>query len=240
VVLAAFSGYSFISKKLILINTSSPHINFIESQIMDAVAENADALQKEIEKTYPPSASGWARILPWNWMASPQIPASKGDWKREAERAQDRGPDVLARRGHGGVSTGPAIVCPAHEEGGHEPAFVERIGLGEGDAGRLALPDVRREDDRGRLLEAERLEGLEQVGEGSVLVLHRCGVEGARACAISVVEAKRTVLQRVTEQLACVPRIEAEGFLCPVGDLPDQALASVMRKCVRIAAGGKA
>jgi A/G-specific adenine glycosylase len=34
---------------------------------------------------------------------------------------------------------------------------------------------------------------------------------------------------------ARVARVEADGFLCPVADLHDQALASVMRKCVQLA-----
>jgi A/G-specific adenine glycosylase len=40
---------------------------------------------------------------------------------------------------------------------------------------------------------------------------------------------------RIALFAASVPQIEADGFLCPVADLPDQALASVMRKCVRMA-----
>jgi A/G-specific adenine glycosylase len=39
----------------------------------------------------------------------------------------------------------------------------------------------------------------------------------------------------ITIFAARVPRIESDGFLCPVGDLHDQALASVMRKCARLA-----
>ncbi|MBN8905373.1 MAG: NUDIX domain-containing protein, partial [Rhodospirillales bacterium] len=37
---------------------------------------------------------------------------------------------------------------------------------------------------------------------------------------------------------ARVPRIEAEGFLRPATELADEALPSVMRKCVRMAVGG--
>jgi A/G-specific adenine glycosylase len=40
---------------------------------------------------------------------------------------------------------------------------------------------------------------------------------------------------RIAVFTARVARIEAAGFLCPVADLHDQALASVMRKCVRMA-----
>ena len=39
---------------------------------------------------------------------------------------------------------------------------------------------------------------------------------------------------------ALVPRIEAAGFLHPVAGLGDEALPSVMRKCVRVAGGGAA
>jgi A/G-specific adenine glycosylase len=39
---------------------------------------------------------------------------------------------------------------------------------------------------------------------------------------------------RIVVFAARVARIEADGFLCPVADLHDQALASVMRKCVRL------
>jgi A/G-specific adenine glycosylase len=40
---------------------------------------------------------------------------------------------------------------------------------------------------------------------------------------------------RIKVFAANVPVIDAEGFLCPVAALHDQALASVMRKCVRVA-----
>jgi A/G-specific adenine glycosylase len=45
---------------------------------------------------------------------------------------------------------------------------------------------------------------------------------------------------RIEVFVARVARIEADGFLCAVTDLHDQALASVMRKCVRMAAGALA
>jgi hypothetical protein len=38
---------------------------------------------------------------------------------------------------------------------------------------------------------------------------------------------------------AHVPRIEGDGFAHPLTALDDAALPSVMRKCVRIATGGK-
>jgi A/G-specific adenine glycosylase len=40
---------------------------------------------------------------------------------------------------------------------------------------------------------------------------------------------------RIAVFAARVRTIQADGFLCPVADLDDQALASVMRKCVRMA-----
>jgi A/G-specific adenine glycosylase len=36
---------------------------------------------------------------------------------------------------------------------------------------------------------------------------------------------------------ACVPRIDAEGFVRPIETLPHEAMSSVMRKCVRMVQG---
>ena len=48
-----------------------------------------------------------------------------------------------------------------------------------------------------------------------------------------------THFELVIDLLAArVPRIEADGFLRPATALEDEALPSVMRKCIRMAAGG--
>jgi hypothetical protein len=45
--------------------------------VLEELGENAEIIKDKIKEKYPPNASGFARILPWNWTTEPILPSEK-------------------------------------------------------------------------------------------------------------------------------------------------------------------
>ena len=77
-VVAIFGGGSFLSGRVVFAKPfSAPHVVTIDANLLDLVFNDATALREKIVESFPPKSSGWLRLLPWNWDASPKLPDSK-------------------------------------------------------------------------------------------------------------------------------------------------------------------
>lgn len=67
----------YLKNNIVLIRTTAPHFALIRAQFNEELSESARTVVREIERSHPPDAQGWARILPQNWDAEPKISESK-------------------------------------------------------------------------------------------------------------------------------------------------------------------
>lgn len=64
----------YFQDKVFMISLMPIQIHTVELQKLRNIRDNAEIIVQEIERRFPPNASGWARILPWNWSVEPVIP----------------------------------------------------------------------------------------------------------------------------------------------------------------------
>lgn len=76
--------------KGILISPPPDVFSIIPGERISLVKEKSSVIVEEIKLAVPPNASGWARILPWNWSVEPALPES-GQQAYEAIERWSRG-----------------------------------------------------------------------------------------------------------------------------------------------------
>jgi hypothetical protein len=70
------SIYCYFGKQAFFFSATTPYVSMIDSRPILRVVDEAQEVVKGIEMSYPPNATGWARILPWNWYVEPLLPES--------------------------------------------------------------------------------------------------------------------------------------------------------------------
>ena len=67
----------YYGAQTITIATSAPRLRTMDNNWLQDVASKTDAFVNQVGASYPPNASGWQRVWPWNWNVEPEIPRER-------------------------------------------------------------------------------------------------------------------------------------------------------------------
>ncbi len=73
VTLILLQGWAFWTNQVIMLTPT--RTDRVEGRRFDQFQVSAKLVASDIEKRFPPNASGFSRILPWNWFVEPLLPA---------------------------------------------------------------------------------------------------------------------------------------------------------------------